>query len=280
MSAYILNDSLPLFEIKNLACSYNGADIVLEIDHLTIPRGKMIAILGASGAGKSTILESLGLMNKTFINGSQILFYDMNGEQYSFESLWNSKKPDDIEFIRNQHFSFIFQETNLMQNFTAYENACLSQMIQGRSFSEAMNETRKHMVEIGLAEIDINKKAHELSGGQKQRLAFIRAITPQYTVLFGDEPTGNLDEKTSEDLISILKNDTSQKGVSVIIVTHNIKLSVRFADIIMVITKKDKTGRLEEKNIFFSQSNYEEKIWKNLKDEEIPHMEDRIKKLL
>jgi ABC-type lipoprotein export system ATPase subunit len=241
----------------------------------------MIAILGASGAGKSTILETLGLMNKTFVNGSHIVFNDDNGQEFPFDGMWNKKNGKDLEIIRNKHFSFIFQETNLMQNFTAYENVCLSQMLQGTSLSEATAQASDQMNNIGLSEIDHAKKANELSGGQKQRLAFVRAITPKYTVLFGDEPTGNLDEKTSEDLLSILKDDVINKGVSVIIVTHNIKLSVRFADLIMVITKSGKIGKLESKNIFtLEKTPSGSLLWKDYLGAELNGIEKRVRGLL
>ncbi|MBS4057876.1 MAG: ABC transporter ATP-binding protein [Bacteroidales bacterium] len=271
----------PLFSVNNLNCSYDGAESVLIINKLEIPRGKLIAILGASGAGKSTILETLGLMNKTFINGTSITFNDGNGSEFSLETLWNDNKIQEIEEIRKKHFSFIFQETNLMQNFTAYENVCLSQMLQGTSFKEAMHSAKNNMQKVGLSEIDQVKKAHELSGGQKQRLAFVRAVTPQYSVLFGDEPTGNLDEKTSRDLWSIIREEVNTKGVTAIIVTHNINLSVQFADLILLITKAGSYGELNADSVFHGiQQQKDQKIWFDSAHCEVKDIEKSIRELL
>lgn len=276
----ISNIESKLFSIKGLKCGYNGIDPILTIDDLTIPRGKFIAILGVSGAGKSTILETLGLMNYTLLDGSEILFHDGQGTKYNFKEVWESQDHSQIEKIRNEHFSFIFQETNLMPNFTAYENACLSQMIQGSALKKAMEKTQYRLQEIGLSDIDESKKVNALSGGQRQRIAFVRAITPEYTILFGDEPTGNLDEKTSEDLLNIIREDIQNKRGSAIIVTHNIQLATHFADMIMVITKKDGIGRLESENLFISERKEDEVIWMDISGHFIDQIEDRIKSLL
>jgi ABC-type lipoprotein export system ATPase subunit len=271
----------PLFVINNLSCSYDGKEKILEIKHLAIPRGQLIFILGASGSGKSTILETLGLMNRTFTDKSKISFeIGKNDTKYDLEELWAHKNKRTIEKIRNDHFSFIFQETNLMQNFTAYENVCLSQMLQGVGWDDALQKAKYQMDEVKLHDIELGNKASELSGGQKQRLSFVRAITPQYTVLFGDEPTGNLDEKTSEDLMKILQKDVMQKNATAIIVSHNIKLSVTFADMIIVITKQNGVGKIIDENIFYASNNGNKKTWKNHESAEIENMELIIKHLL
>lgn len=275
-----MTEKQTLFVINNLQCSYNGSDVVLDIDELIIPRGKLIAILGVSGAGKSTILETLGLMNKTFVNGSKISFHDRNEQVFNYERLWNDKNQLDIEKIRRDHFSFIFQETNLMQNFTAYENVCLSQMLQGITKSEAFSKASQSMKDIGLSEIDADQKAYELSGGQRQRIAFVRAITPEYSVLFGDEPTGNLDEKSSFDLMAIIRDDVQKKNVSAIIVTHNIKLSAEFADIIMVITKQDKRGTLLKEHIYTAEIHNDKKAWTNTAGNSILNIVEQVRTLL
>lgn len=270
-----------LFTIENLECSYNGSDPVLVIKSIALYKGKITAVLGASGAGKSTILETLGLMNKTFSNGSDIVFHTNNHQSVSYRDLWKKHQYKELETIRNRHFSFIFQETNLMPNFTAYENVCLGQMFQGKGYRASFEKARETMERLGLADIDDQKKTNELSGGQKQRLAFIRAVTPEYSVLFGDEPTGNLDEKTSEDLMNILRDDVQQKKVSAVIVTHNINLAVRFADVIMIITKNGDTGRLLPENVFSKVLNDKgEHVWNNYQGRELNHLEKMIKNLL
>jgi ABC-type lipoprotein export system ATPase subunit len=271
----------PLFTIDNLSCSYNGVDKVLEIQHISIPRGKLIFILGASGSGKSTILETLGLMNKTFTNGSSIVFdTGKNKSAYKWDEIWDYKSSRTIEKIRNDHFSFIFQDTNLMQNFSAYENVCLSQMLQGTGWKDALEKASNRMIEIKLQDVNLTDKASELSGGQKQRLSFVRAITPQYTVLFGDEPTGNLDEKTSEELMQILKEDVKSKNATAIIVSHNIKQSISVADMIIIITKQNGIGEIKDDNIFYGFVTPDEKVWKNQIGIQITNIEKKIMQLL
>lgn len=251
-----------LFEIENLKCSYNGGATVLEIKDLSISNGKLVVIVGLSGAGKSTLLETLGLMNNTVKNGSTIKFSPKAGESYQFENMWNYKPDNNIFEVRRQHFSFIFQSTNLMPNFTVYENICLTQMLQGKSAKDSMHSAEQFMNLLGLQEVDKSKNSYELSGGQAQRVAFVRAITPEFTVLFGDEPTGNLDEKNSWDLMRILKEKVVDRNKTAIIVSHNIDLALEFADQIIVITKPNSHGKVEEGNIFLKDSS--SNIWSSI----------------
>ena len=116
-----------LFQIKNLVCSYDGRREVLKVESLEIPKGKIVILLGVSGSGKSTVLETLGLMNKTIKNCSQLDFCP-NGVNIDLSRLWRKKQNKEIAEIRKNHFSFIFQNTNLMPNFTAYENISITQI--------------------------------------------------------------------------------------------------------------------------------------------------------
>jgi len=252
-----------LFEIKNLKCSYNSEQVVLEIERLSISSGKLVVILGLSGAGKSTFLETIGLMNNTMLNGSSIQFTPDKEESYEYHNLWNNRSGSGIYDVRRLHFSFIFQNTNLMPNFTVYENICLTQLLQGESMKKAVQNAKAFMEQIGLDEIDEKKKSYELSGGQAQRVAFVRAITPDFTVLFGDEPTGNLDEKNSWDLMSMLKKKVVGMGKTAIIVTHNLKLALDFADQIILITKPNAHGKITDDNIFSKSDSRD--IWENKK---------------
>jgi ABC-type lipoprotein export system ATPase subunit len=230
---------LPLFIIQNLSCSYKRGNKVLRIPYLEIPRGKLVVLLGESGSGKSTFLETLGLMNNTIHEGDVVFHPYENQEPVSYSKLWQLGKYEEIARIRREYFSFIFQSTNLMPNFTAVENACLSQLIKGVPRNQAYENVKKIMRELRLDDIPEWKKSVEISGGQKQRLAFVRAITPEFLVLFGDEPTGNLDNLNSEELISILNQNIHRNARSGIIVSHNIELSLLFADIIIIIQKAE-----------------------------------------
>jgi putative ABC transport system ATP-binding protein len=227
----------PLFIIKNLACAYKNGNIVLKIKELVIPRNRFIVLVGKSGSGKSTVLETLGLMNNTIKNGDVLFFPSNTGKSVSLKNQWEPGNKEEIARIRREYFSFIFQNTNLMQNFTAHENACLSQMILGVSLNEAMKNVKATMATMGLENIPETRNASELSGGQKQRLAFVRAITPEFTVLFGDEPTGNLDEFNSDELMRKLQQNIAEFNRTAIIVSHNITLSEKYADMLVVLKK-------------------------------------------
>lgn len=233
-----------LFVIENLRCSYDKkykegkSHVVLEISHLVIPKGKKIFIVGESGIGKSTILETLGMMNNTIVPGDSTRFVFYEGDRtVNLKGMWKEKDKVLSDF-RLKHYCFIFQSTNLMKNFTAYENVAFTRMLQDYSRFSSFQRTRKVLSDLGLEHIDEKRMAQELSGGQQQRLAFARAILPEFTVLFGDEPTGNLDAENAVRVMEILTAKLDEQNhASAIIVSHDMHLAVTFADIIIKIRK-------------------------------------------
>ena len=249
-----------IYEIRNVVCSYDGTNPVLKVNHLQIIGGQLVVMVGKSGAGKSTILETLGLMNNTILNGD-ITFMPKTEKHYNLSELWKDEKL--LSDVRSSHMSFIFQHTNLMHNFTAYENACIPQLIQGEIMEIALKKVGKAMEQVGLMEVKIDAHVAELSGGQRQRLAFVRAITPDFTVLFGDEPTGNLDENNSTELMKVIQRALGENNRTSIIVSHNIDLSLAFADQIIMIVKNGGYGEILEENIFRSQNENGERKWIN-----------------
>ena len=238
-----------LFEIANLRCSYDRnykegeSKVVLEIHDLTLPVGKKIFIVGESGIGKSTILEVLGLMNNTIVpqSDTKFLFHEADGKVVDLLGLWNDVSDDELSAFRLKHFNFIFQSTNLMRNFTAYENIALTRMLQGYSREDSFQKASEILKDLGLGHISVDRMAQELSGGQQQRLAFARAILPDFTVLFGDEPTGNLDSDNAVKAMELLSDKLNAlKGSSAIIVSHDMHLSTSFADMIIKIRKESR----------------------------------------
>jgi len=236
---------MDLFIIDNLRCSYERpfvegrSRVVLEIESLRLERGQKVFIVGESGIGKSTILETLGMMNDTIVPDKQtrFLFHDRNGQEVNLSALWHGSDGLLSQF-RLKNYSFIFQSTNLMRNFTAYENVAYTRMLQGYSQQEAFDKTRQVLMDLGLEHVDERRMAQELSGGQQQRLAFARAILPEFTVLFGDEPTGNLDPENAERVMRVLlRKLDEQEGASAIIVSHDMHLATAFADVIVKIRK-------------------------------------------
>jgi ABC-type lipoprotein export system ATPase subunit len=226
-----------LYDIKNLKCAYNKDNVVLQIDELQIPRGKLVVLLGVSGSGKSTFIETLGIMNNTIHSGTIRFYPQSDSEEIDLESLWNERNQTRISQIRNRHLSFIFQSTNLMPNFSAIENICISQLIQGISLVEAEKNAKEYMQQVGINGIEINRESIMFSGGERQRIAFVRAISPKFSVLFGDEPTGNLDEFNARELMHVIKNTIRNSGRTAIIVSHNIQMAIEFADYIYILTK-------------------------------------------
>lgn len=238
-----------LFEIENLRCSYDRnyregvSKVVLEIRDLVIPKGKKIFIVGESGIGKSTILEVLGLMNNTIVPqyNTRFWFYGDSNQPVDLMKLWAGNSDAALSEFRLKHFNFIFQSTNLMRNFTAYENIALTRMLQGYSKADSFAKASKVLEDLGLGHIDEDRMAQELSGGQQQRLAFARAILPDFTVLFGDEPTGNLDSDNAVKAMELLSDKLSElQGSSAIIVSHDMHLSATFADMIIKIRKESR----------------------------------------
>lgn len=270
-----------IFEIKDLKCTYNNKDVILEIEELNIPKSNFIFILGVSGGGKSTLLETLGLMNNTIHSGSVILQPD-NNESFEFNSLWQNGNKTVIPYIRNHFYSFIFQSTNLMPNFDVYENICLTQMLDGKSFAESKEYATQMMTEVGLPIVKENQKVTSFSIGQRQRIAFVRAITSSFDVIFGDEPTGNLDKFYADELLTILRKIVKEKNRTAILVSHDIEQAINFADQIILLTKgnKDQAGKIHTNNIFrcFRKTNYT--TWLNHEGKTVHNPKKRISEIL
>lgn len=279
-----------IYSIGKLVCSYYDKAKkkqveVLIAEDLEISRGEITVILGPSGSGKSTFMEAVSLMSDTIKKGEggsqDIYFYpDTNSEP--IDILKFDKRSKELEGLSLNHFSFIFQDTNIMENFTPIENVALPKM-----FNNSKDEKIKSLAEEILKkplnlQIDLEKPATAYSGGQKQRFAFARAFMAQGKVLFGDEPTGNLDKYNAEKLFWFVKQDllgnNEDKKVGVIIVTHSIELALQFADRIIVIVKpevntnkhtiKQEDGKEQEKgqgyaNPYFVYQNCKDGKWRN-----------------
>lgn len=262
-----------LFEIEALNCQYSGNRTVLQVSNLIIERSKITAILGLSGIGKSTMLETLGLMNKTLPRESQVRFYPFKGSNpIDYSWLWYEAHEKIRSNVRKEHFSFIFQESNLMYNFTAIDNACITLLLQNQTKENAKEIVKKYIHDMELDhKIFDSTMIFNLSGGERQRLSFIRAVAPDFTVLFGDEPTGNLDVTNAGRVLKNLSQVLKSKEKSAIIVTHDIKLSVECADdIILIEEKTDETngkctsyGFITENHVYKSKVINGRKMWKN-----------------
>lgn len=250
-----------IFSIEELCCQYTQGTPVLNISKVEIPFGKLIFVIGKSGVGKSTFIETLGFMNNTIASNNETRIQYRGRPESAPEELrdfW--KRSNNLQsHFRLDHFSFIFQQTNLMDNFTAGENMMVNLLINGKNIEEARLKIFSVMKELSLPVEIFDRNISELSGGQRQRLAFARAVTAKFNVLFGDEPTGNLDQKTAADLMKGLKYILAEEQKTAIIVSHDLPLAMEFADIIMPITTLGKseeeclTGEILEKNVLTKQ---------------------------
>jgi len=205
-----------MIQAKNIHKFYDKLEVLKGVD-LHIKKGEIVSIVGASGAGKTTLLQILGTLDKPSksqygtsltINGENILNF-------------NDKT---LSKFRNQNLGFIFQFHQLLPEFTALENVCIPAFMANKSKAEAETEAKKLLEYLGLSH-RINHKPNELSGGEQQRVAVARALINKPDVIFADEPSGNLDTHSAENLHQLFFQLRDEFGQTFVIVTHNEELA-------------------------------------------------------
>ena len=201
-----------MLEGRELSKSY-GSLKVLKSVNISIGKGEILSITGPSGAGKSTLLQILGTLD-SFDTGN--LRYD--------DSDISVLKPNEIANFRNNNIGFIFQFHHLLPEFTALENVCMPALIQGVNKSDAESKALKLLDKLGLKN-RLNHKPNELSGGEQQRVSVARALVNSPSIIFADEPSGNLDTENAKDLHELFLKLRDELGHSFVIVTHNNELA-------------------------------------------------------
>jgi len=199
-----------VIELRNITRDFPlGQEIikVLKGIDLDIERGEYVAFMGPSGSGKSTLMNLLGCLD-TPTSGSYIL----NGKDVSQMS------DDDLAEIRNKEIGFVFQTFNLLPRTTALENVALPMVYAGATKAERKARAEQVLTEVGLAD-RMDHKPNQLSGGQRQRVAVGRALVNKPSIILADEPTGNLDSKTSLEIMHLF-DEIHAAGNTVILVTH------------------------------------------------------------
>ena len=197
-----------MINAQNIYKSYEGLEVLKGVS-LNIKQGEIVSIIGASGAGKSTLLQILGTLTKS----------DKGSIQINNQTIQNLNSKDLSKF-RNQEIGFIFQEHQLLPEFSALENACLPYWIQKGSKKDAEIRAKEILSELGLAD-RLNHKPMELSGGEQQRVAVARALINKPSVIFADEPSGNLDSANAKKLHKLFFELRERHDQTFVIVTHN-----------------------------------------------------------
>jgi putative ABC transport system ATP-binding protein len=201
---------MALLELKNISRHYTlGTEVVKALQSVTlsIERGEYIALMGPSGSGKSTLMNVIGCLD-TPTEGKYVL----NGKEVS------KMTENELAEIRNKEIGFIFQTFNLIPRSTALDNVALPLVYAGYSKNDRINKAETALENVGLGD-RMKHKPNELSGGQRQRVAVARALVNNPSIILADEPTGNLDSKTSEEIM-MLFNDIHRQGNTIILVTH------------------------------------------------------------
>ncbi len=220
-----------LLEVVDLHKSYGSGAAkvdVLKGISFSVTAGETIALVGASGAGKSTLLHILGALDRP--TSGKVEF---KGDDIFRQS------DHALAAFRNRSIGFVFQFHHLLPEFSAIENTMMPLLISGRKRDEAAGIAERLLTQVGLSH-RLSHKPGELSGGEQQRVAIARSLVLDPPILLADEPTGNLDMKTSEGVHELLAEIHREKGITLIVVTHNEKLAARMGKTLGMVD-----GRIE-----------------------------------
>lgn len=215
-----------MIRATNIHKFYDSLQVLKGVD-LHIQKGEIVSIVGASGAGKTTLLQILGTLDNPSLKSepSEAKPSTENGTTLTINGQEVLKMNDKlISKFRNEHLGFIFQFHQLLPEFTALENVCIPAFIAGKEKKETEIEAKRLLEYLGLSH-RINHKPNELSGGEQQRVAVARALINKPAVIFADEPSGNLDTTSAENLHKLFFQLREEFGQTFVIVTHNEELA-------------------------------------------------------
>ena len=214
-----------IIQIKNLTKIFGDGVEIKALDgvELNIEQGEFLAIIGPSGSGKSTLLNQIGILD-TPSSGTILL-----------DGVDVTKMSDKQRSItRNKQLGFIFQYHHLLPDFNALENVMMPLLISGIKSSQARKTAKEVLAEVGLAD-RMDHRPNQLSGGQNQRVAIARALVNKPSVVIGDEPTGNLDSKASDNIYELLRKLNQEHNQTFILVTHDVRMAEKTDRIIRLV---------------------------------------------
>jgi len=221
-------DNKTIIELKNIYKDYSTDTVttnVLKGISIQVKKGEFIAIIGPSGSGKSTLMNIIGLLD-TPTKGTYIL----NGTNTI------NLTEDELSFLRNREIGFVFQSFNLLRRATTLDNVILPAIYAGVSNAKRMSRAKEILTKLGLQD-RLNNQPSQLSGGQQQRVAIARALMNNPELILADEPTGNLDTKSGEDVMNILKK-LNDEGKTIVLITHEHSIANQAKRIIKLIDGK------------------------------------------
>lgn len=216
----LCENRINMIEAKKIYKYYDQLQVLKGVD-LHIKKGEIVSIVGSSGAGKTTLLQILGTLDKpnsSKTSEDQVSELIINGQNVL------SMNDKELSKFRNLNLGFIFQFHQLLPEFTALENVCIPAFIANKSKQETEIEAKKLLDYLGLSQ-RINHKPNELSGGEQQRVAVARALINKPSIIFADEPSGNLDTASAENLHQLFFKLRDEFGQTFVIVTHNEELA-------------------------------------------------------
>ena len=230
---------MAMLDVKNISKSF-GATRVLEDISFSLEQGETVAVIGASGSGKTTLLRCL-----TYLEKADKGTVAING-QTVFDAASQHKLTDSELRDRRLHFGMVFQSFNLFPQYTALENVMLAGQLLAKERpdyksrkkeinQEVEDKAKELLAQVGLSD-RMGNYPHQLSGGQQQRVAIARALASEAPVILADEPTGNLDEDTAQDITEILKESAHKMNKCVVVVTHSNELAKQ-ADVVFRLKK-------------------------------------------
>lgn len=218
-------------QLQDVGYSYTGKEMVVEHISYTFEDGKIYAITGKSGAGKTTLLSLMSLLAKP--TQGHILYGDQDITDL------------DPYWYRSHYVGVIFQSYNLLMNMTALENVELSMDIAGKKTSDKKGEALALLASVGLDEEEANRRILKLSGGQQQRVAIARCLSYDPKVILADEPTGNLDHETQNEILMIFR-ELADQGRCIILVTHSSEVADRADEVHQLQSMKKKRQKSAE----------------------------------